>query len=78
MTAGAVAADPVADLAPPVEAERDASGQAGFNPFSTVGAVVQPPAAIPAPPQDGDWGLPVVVAIVGTLLTGSLLRKLAR
>jgi hypothetical protein len=62
-----------------VDPPYEAAEQAGFNPFGTVGTVVQqqqPAPVPPPPPQGGDWGLPVLVTFAGSVVIGSLLRKL--
>lgn len=67
--ASALAADPALPV------NRDDQGGAGarddivyaaaFNPFASVGMAVSPP-AIEHPVQQGDWALPLVVALSGT------------
>jgi hypothetical protein len=67
---------------PPREAQAavdpDPEGQAGFNPFATIGTVVQEPAFVAQESQGGDWSLPVLVTLMGIILIASLLRKLVQ
>ena len=58
----------------PVEA-----GHSLYNPFGTIGVVVQvpaPPASAPSPADAGDWSLPVAVALAGFALIGWLMRHM--
>jgi len=78
-TAGAAVAEP---QLPPREAQPavdpDPGGQAGFNPFATVGTVVQVPAPVVQESQGGDWSLAVLVTLTGIIFIASLLRKLVQ
>jgi hypothetical protein len=61
-----------------VDRTSESAGQAAFNPFATIGTVVQQHVpSTPAPtPQDGDLSLPVLVSVVGAVFVGRLLREM--
>jgi hypothetical protein len=76
--ANALAADPalsvsVDDQGGAISRADDVYG-AVFNPFASVGIAVHQP-AVEAPAQNGDWALPLVVALVGMVCIGVLVRK---
>jgi hypothetical protein len=52
----------------------EGAGQAAFNPFGTIGIVVQTPAPAAPQPVEADWTLPVAAAVAGFALIGWLLR----
>jgi hypothetical protein len=61
-----------------IERASESAGQAAFNPFATVGTVVQQHAPPTPVPQPGDLSLPLLAAVVGAVYIGRLLRRMVQ
>jgi hypothetical protein len=76
--ANALAADPALSVNADDRAGASSSDNlvyaAAFNPFASVGSALDQP-AVEAPAQSGDWALPLLVALVGMVCIGKLVRK---
>jgi hypothetical protein len=76
--ANALAADPALSVNADDSAGASSSDNlvyaAAFNPFASVGSALDQP-AVEAPAQSGDWALPLLVALVGMVYVGKLVRK---